>query len=156
MTLSEKASYIKGLVEGFDLDKDKKENKALLAIVDLLEDISSATLDLENRMDDAIDQVEDMADDMEEIEKIICHCHGDSCDSNSDDSSSEDMFYDVLCPYCNTTVCLPESKIVDDGFSCPNCGQEIKVELDDFDSDDHSETHSERGTSDDSENSRNG
>ncbi len=156
MTLKEKASYVKGLVEGFDLDKDKKENKALLAIVDLLDDISESTLELENRMDDAVDQVEDMADEMEEISRRICRCHGeDSCGFHGEsDSSDDDFFYDVACPYCNTTVCLPESRIIDDSFSCPSCGQEIKIEIANSDSDDKSELYIESSTSEDSTDSK--
>lgn len=134
MTLSEKASYVKGLVEGFDLDKDKKENKALLAIVDLLDDMAGSILDLENQMDDAADQVEDMADDLEKVLKNMCKCH-DGGNYDSDEDGSDDLFYEVKCPACNTTVCLPESKVMENDINCPNCGQEIEIEIEDSDDD---------------------
>ncbi len=38
MTNSEKAAYIRGLMEGMDLDPNAKETKLFNAIVDLLDD----------------------------------------------------------------------------------------------------------------------
>ena len=39
MNVSEKAAYIKGLVDGLELDGTTKEGKVLAAIIDLLGDI---------------------------------------------------------------------------------------------------------------------
>ena len=40
MTASEKVAYLKGLVEGLGIDKDKSEGKILNAVIDVLEDLA--------------------------------------------------------------------------------------------------------------------
>ena len=40
MTLSEKAAYLKGLMDGLKLDTEKDENKVLAAVVDMLSDVA--------------------------------------------------------------------------------------------------------------------
>ena len=55
MNLTEKSAYIKGLMEGLDLDSDKKEVKVIKALVDLVEDLALTVTDL----DEDVDQVYD-------------------------------------------------------------------------------------------------
>ena len=47
MTLSEKAAYLKGLMDGIKLDTEKDENRLLKAVVDLLQDMAPSVDDLE-------------------------------------------------------------------------------------------------------------
>lgn len=138
MTLNEKASYIKGLVEGFGLDKESKEGKAILEIVDLLKDMAESISELENGVDDATDQLEDISDEVDEIHDRICDCHGGHGHQgrNKEHRHEENggVFYEIDCPACNTTVCLSEDTLESsDGVCCPNCGQNIDLELDDSD-----------------------
>ena len=48
MTVSEKAAYIKGLIEGMKIDTSDGEGKVISAMADLLEDLSLSVLDLED------------------------------------------------------------------------------------------------------------
>ena len=48
MTNSERASYIRGLMDGLELDPGTKETKVLNAIVDLLEDLCLSMDELED------------------------------------------------------------------------------------------------------------
>ena len=45
MTLTEKAAYIKGLMDASELDKNGKEGKILAAVVDLLDDMAETLAD---------------------------------------------------------------------------------------------------------------
>ena len=47
MTLSEKAAYLKGLMEGMKLDTEKDEGKMIAGIVDLLADMAQTVSDIE-------------------------------------------------------------------------------------------------------------
>ena len=47
MNLTEKAAYLKGLMEGLDLDASKKEVKVLNAMYDLLDDLALTVTDLD-------------------------------------------------------------------------------------------------------------
>ena len=57
MTITEKAAYIKGLVDGLELDGSTKEGKVLAAIIDLVSDIA--------------EDVTDIAEDVEYLEEYI-------------------------------------------------------------------------------------
>jgi acetate kinase len=48
MTLTEKVAYIRGLMEGMEVDKDSKEMKIISAVVDLLDDMALSVCDLED------------------------------------------------------------------------------------------------------------
>ena len=52
MTLTEKTAYIKGLVEGLELNADEKEVKVINAIIGLLDDMALTVSDLEESMND--------------------------------------------------------------------------------------------------------
>ena len=104
MNLTEKAAYIRGLMEGMDLDRDAKETKILTAIVDLLDDMSLTVCDMEDSQAELEDYVEELDEDLGSVEEEL---YGDDCDCCDDE---------------------------DDGFhyktECPNCGEEIEIECD--------------------------
>ena len=52
MTASEKVAYIKGLIEGMELDTEKGQGKLLAAIADVLEDLALGLDDVENSKPD--------------------------------------------------------------------------------------------------------
>ena len=65
MTLSEKAAYLKGLMDGIKLDTEKDENRLLKAVVDLLQDMAVSIDDLEDNaiaVSDELDEIEENLD----------------------------------------------------------------------------------------------
>jgi len=46
MEITEKVAYLKGLMEGMELDTEKKEGKLLAAIIDVLDDIALEIADM--------------------------------------------------------------------------------------------------------------
>ena len=48
MTVNEKAAYIKGLIDGLELDESKKETKVIKALVDIIDDMALSIADLED------------------------------------------------------------------------------------------------------------
>ena len=63
MTLSEKASYIKGLCDGMELDTTTKEGKLLAALIDLVDDMAKTVEDHE----EAIDEIDGAIDELIEL-----------------------------------------------------------------------------------------
>lgn len=63
MKLTEKAAYLKGLVEGLGVEEGTKEGKILKAIVDLLDDISLSVADLEDGYDELNEQIDIIDED---------------------------------------------------------------------------------------------
>ena len=46
MTITEKVAYVRGLMEGLDLDADKKEVKVLNAVIELMDDMAATVSEL--------------------------------------------------------------------------------------------------------------
>ncbi|MGI5958267.1 MAG: CD1247 N-terminal domain-containing protein [Massiliimalia sp.] len=142
MGITERAAYLKGLVEGLDIDKSTKEGKLLNALVDVIDDMASAIADLEDvydELDEAVDAIDEdlgeLEDDFygaEDDDECDCDCD-DCCDDDECDCCGEDDedLYEVTCPNCNDTIYLDEGMLEEGSIDCPNCGQLLEFEYDD-------------------------
>ena len=68
MTITEKVAYLKGLAEGMEICADSKESKLLLAIIDVLDDVSLAIDDLDNYTEEIAAQVDEIDEDLANLE----------------------------------------------------------------------------------------
>ena len=151
MTITEKAAYLKGLVEGSDLDQDKKVTKIINAIVDVIDDLAISVADAEDEIAAVYDALEEMDEhidavdsDLAEVEEILyeededfCDCCCDECEDDCFDDEEYDDVYEVECPECGTAFCFDESAFEsDEPLTCPDCGYVIEeIELEDEDED---------------------
>lgn len=129
MTLTEKAAYLKGMLEGMEYDTTKAEGKLIGAIVDLLTDITEEVSELEETCDTLHSYAEELDEDLGAVEDVLyddedccgddCCCHGDDEDSDIDDD-----FIEVDCPKCGETVCFDDT-IDPTCIICPNCSEEF-------------------------------
>jgi DNA-directed RNA polymerase subunit RPC12/RpoP len=149
MKVNEKVSYIKGLFDGMEIDKDKKENKILAAIIDVLEDIALDLEDLENNAMDLADEIDAISSDLEDVENIVYdEDDEDDCECNCghhhhDDEDDEDEYmYSVVCPSCGEELEIDESVLDLDSIQCPACGETLEFE---FDEDDEEEDEEGKG-----------
>lgn len=131
MTVTEKVAYLKGLVEGLDLDKDDKETKIINAVLDVLEDIALTVSDLDDEMELVTEQLDAVDEDLADLEEVFYE-ELDDCDC---DCCDDDM-YEVECPACGETVYFDEEIILDGEAECPNCGEHIEFDLEECDCDD--------------------
>ena len=116
MTNLERVAYIRGLVEGLELEADKKEVKVIHAIITLLEDMALSIADLEEAYNDMADQLDAVDEDLNSLEDEF---YGDDEDDEEDE---EECYYEVTCPACNETICLSEDIIEDGRIDCPTVG----------------------------------
>lgn len=65
--LTEKAAYLKGLMQGLDIDQTTKEGKLLAAMVELMDEMSDAITDLESNQEAINDLVEAINEDLDEL-----------------------------------------------------------------------------------------
>ena len=70
MNLTEKASYLKGLAEGLELDKESKEGKIIAALLDLTGEMAQELAKVRNDIDEIDDDLDYLNDYVEELE--IC------------------------------------------------------------------------------------
>ena len=71
MTLTEKVAYLKGLMEGLNINKDTAEGKVLCAMADILEDMSTSVVDLEDSMAEVQGYLDELDDDLADVEDIL-------------------------------------------------------------------------------------
>ena len=143
MSITEKAAYLKGLLEGMKLDDSKNEGKLLKAIIDLLGDMAQEIQDLNENAMDLAEEIDQISDDLADEEDFLeeeddeddededddeCCCCGD-CDED------EPVFYAVTCPKCGAEISLDEEILSYDSFKCPKCGQKLEFEFDEDDED---------------------
>ena len=144
MNITEKVAYLKGLMDGLEIDKATKEGKILCAMADILEDIALTVAD-------NCDQIDAIDEDLENLEEFVYegdffededdewddddYCLGDcdGCDG-CDEFDCDEYEYEIECSNCHETIFIDESAFEEGKtFECPNCGTilEAYTELDD-------------------------
>lgn len=134
MKLGEKVSYLKGLMEGLEIDKTTKEGKVIDLMADILQDMAASFEDVQNQLDEMVDAVDAIDEDLGSVEDDLygdddddeCDCDDDDCDCCDDDD-----YYEVCCPTCKNTICLDEGMISEGSMTCPNCGENLEFDFTD-------------------------
>lgn len=132
MTLTEKAAYIKGLVEGLGLSDDSKEGKVYAAILDLLSDLALSCEDNECAVDELYELADEIDEDLGAVEEEVYGlCDDDECDCCGDE-------YCVVCPNCDEEIGIDIDTIMnEETITCPNCGEILELDVEsDCDCDD--------------------
>lgn len=132
MNVSEKAAYLKGLMEGMKIDEDTKAGKLFGAIADLLEDLALSVEDLEDGQSYLEEYIDELDADLGEVERDIydCdeYCDCDDCDcGDCDDCDCDCDCFAVSCPECGEQVYF-DADYEGDTVSCPSCDAKIKLE----------------------------
>lgn len=131
MNLTEKAAYIKGLIEGINLDDNKEETKILKSIVDLLEDVALSIKDLDNAFEEHSEIIDELDENLADVEDIVygCDCNDSDCGCCGCDSE----IYKVSCPNCEQVIELNEGMFAKDEneILCPNCGEKLEFSFED-------------------------
>ncbi len=144
MDICEKIAYIKGLAEGLNLDETKPEGKVLLAIIDLLGDITEEICDIEDGCDELMEQIDAVDEDLSALEDFIyeddeCDCGcgcGSDCDCGCQEGEEctcgcqDSEVYEIECPACNDIIYLDEEMLAEEGMVCPNCGTDLEFDFD--------------------------
>lgn len=126
MEMNEKVAYIKGLMEGMELDTTTKEGKVLNAIVDVLADITDKVLVMDEEVGDLFDEVDAISEDLTDVEDYLFEDEDDE-----DEDVYEDGLYEITCPACGEVVCVDEDMLADDNLACPNCATKFEIDFSD-------------------------
>ena len=145
MTLSEKAAYLRGLMDGLKLDTDSTEGKMISAIVDLLGDMSKKVTDIEDTTIAISDELDEIEEDLDAIEDFIMDEDEDDEDDDyydfddDDDEFDDEGFdfgdedstiYEVECA-CGEIIDFDEETLEQGSMICPNCGETLEFSLED-------------------------
>ena len=147
MTISEKAAYLKGMMDGMALNTDSNEGKMIAAIVDLLGDMGKRITDIEDTTIAISDELDEIEEDLDAIEDFIMYEEDDDDEDFDDDFDDEDdedyeegfefgdedtTIYEVECA-CGEVIDFDEETLEKGSITCPKCGEtlEFSVEEDD-------------------------
>ena len=135
MTITEKVAFLKGLIEGMEIDAATKEGKILKAVMDVLADLALSVEDLEETVQEMGEQVDTIDEDLDTLETEYYGDDYDDYDDDCCDCDCEDEFYDITCPNCEEEFCVDEETLLDGGVECPNCGEHLEFDIEECDDD---------------------
>ena len=143
MTISEKAAYLKGLMDGLKLDTEKPEGQMIEEIVSLLGDMAKRLTDVEETTIAISDELDEIEEDLDAIEDFIMDEEDFEDDEDDDyedwddeeyedegfDFGDEDsIIYEVKCP-CGEVINFDEDTLEEGSMECPNCGELLEFSL---------------------------
>ncbi len=150
MKLTEKMSYLQGLLDGLDIDNSTKEGKAVLQMAEVMSEMVLYVEDLQSQVDELTELCDILDEDLGAIEDDFYEddmdCSGDceNCDEDDDweplDEEDDDFdfdedddeLYEITCPTCGDTILLDERIIEDGSMNCPNCNELLEFDFDDL------------------------
>ncbi len=148
--LGKKVGFLKGLMEGMNLETDGANGKLMAGIVDLLGDLSDRVEAIDELLDDLNDYVESIDEDLSELEGAddeLDDYFGDDDATDFDDEDDDELFpagedklhllrpaeppaeepshVAGLCPKCSRMFFTVQSD-GDVEYICPHCGERVK------------------------------
>ena len=152
MTISEKSAYLKGLMDGLNLDTEKAEGKMIAAIVDLMGDVTRRLADVEETTIAISDELDEIEEDLDAIEDYILDEDEDDDEDWDDDDDydfddeDEDLdegfdfgdpdttIYEVECA-CGSIINFDEETLEKGSIICPDCGETLEFTFEDEEED---------------------
>ena len=149
MTINEKAAYLKGMMEGLQLDTEKAEGKMIAAMVDLLGDVTKKLTNVEDTTIAISDELDEIEEDLDAIEDFIMDEDEDDYEDEEDfdDYEEEDFeeegfdfgdedttIYEVKCA-CGNVIAFDEETLEAGSIVCDECGETLEFTFEDEDED---------------------
>ena len=145
MKLTEKMSYLKGLIDGLEIDTSTKEGKVLVQMSDVMSELVLYVDDLQSQVDELTELCDILDEDLGQVEDDFYDCgdcDGDcnSCDDDDDWDDDDDYdfdddddeLYEITCPTCGDTILLDEGMIEEGSMNCPNCNELLEFDYHDL------------------------
>ena len=162
MTISEKAAYLKGLVEGQGLDPEAGEGKLWRVLSELIGDITEELNALRDDHEDLAESWEEIEEELDFLETVLQEDYdedfedyeeddddlpyypfgGDYDDeTGEEDEEDEDLdededfgvIYEVECPNCGEQISFEDDVLEEGSIFCPACGAVLEFEMTDPD-----------------------
>lgn len=115
MDLTQKAAYIKGLIDGLKLDEKNDQNKVIKKMAELLVEMTENIDELNMSTDEIFDEIDELDDAVTNLEN-----------GNFDIPNEE---YEATCPACGYEFLINDAEIEEDGIICPECGKKLEIDF---------------------------
>lgn len=148
MKLTEKMSYLKGLMDGLEFDRTTKEGRIIDQMAEVLSELVLYVDDLQSQVDELTELCDTLDEDLGDVETEIfgnddfrcgeCECFDDEDDEDYE-FDDDDELYEITCPTCGDTILLNEDMIEEGSMNCPNCDELLEFDyenltIEDFES----------------------
>ncbi len=127
-TITDRVSYLRGLADGMGLDKEQKENKLILEMISVMDDMAQMITEVDEDVEEVSEFVDELSTDFADLEEIL---FGDDDDEDDDDDEFEafgdfeeddELAFD--CPHCGQSVMIKAADIdFDESPVCKACGK---------------------------------
>lgn len=154
MKLTEKMSYLQGLLAGLEIDTSTKEGKALVQMSEVMAEMVLYIDDLQSQVDELTELCDILDEDLGQVEEEIFDCDNceecgecfdDECDDDDEyDLDDDDELYEVTCPTCGDTILVDEGMIDEGSINCPNCNELLEFDYDNITIEDFEESDSDK------------
>jgi len=147
-SLAKKVGYLRGLMEGLQLDANDPKSKLLGGIVDLLTDLCDHTDEIDEMLDELNDYVESIDDDLSELEgarddedddEAFDFLHDDDDDDFavnrfgsedqlhllSSDDDEDEALEGGICPECGGISFITAENGLNAKYVCPHCKKKV-------------------------------
>lgn len=115
--LTERVSYLRGLVDGIKLDESSPESRIFAEIIELLDDLASSVESIDEKQNDISEELADTQEDLYD------YLYGEE--------DEDDEFYEELrCPNCGEILPIDEDLLESDEeitLKCPGCGEDVTI-----------------------------
>ncbi|MBQ8434513.1 MAG: hypothetical protein IJX24_00660 [Oscillospiraceae bacterium] len=151
MNLSEKMSYLQGLLDGLEIDTTTKEGKLLVQMTEVMQQMVESVDDLQAQVDELTELCDILDADLGALEEEVydcdcdCNCDCDCCDDDDDldfEFDEDAELYEVCCPVCDETVILDDGMLEEGFIECPCCGENLEFDYFGFDEEDNDDDSS--------------
>jgi len=124
--MKEKVAYLRGLAEGMKLDREVNEQRLILEMLDVMDEMAGTIDENEEAIIDLDECIDDICDELSDIDECLDALidDDDECDCCCDDF--DDDFVEVECPHCGETVYFDQDMLEsDEELICPNCNKPV-------------------------------
>ena len=128
MTTKETSSYIKGLIDGSNLDVTTPEGKIIAALADLCGKLAAEVDVLQDRLDTVNDYLDEIDHDLGDVEEYVYES------DEEEEDEEEEEFYCAECPNCGGKVYFDDTVNPEDVI-CPACHKPLIDDDEDEDED---------------------
>ena len=131
MNINKESAYLRGLLEGYELDSNKKETKLFTKMLELIDEMADHITALEADNAELREYVEELDQDLGAVEEDLYvtdeddeYYDDEEEDDEYDEFDDEEDYYEIECPSCGEVVCF-DGSLDPDNLVCPACGEKI-------------------------------
>ncbi len=171
MTTTEKAAYLRGLVEGQELDPEAGEGKLWHVLSELVSDLAAELKELRKDHENLADSMEEVQVGLDYLEELfqeeyegldgdeeydeedyypfgqnsfrVVESEEDEVLEEPDEEDEDGIYYEVECPNCGEEISFDDETLEEGSIICPNCGAALEFDLQSPDEDEESQLDDE-------------